>query len=144
MPSTDPTTVTWVLPLVLMPAVALLLISTSARIQMMHNEVHHLLTHNYSVSGQFIAHLRARARQYRNALVGFYAAVTLFAFGSILGAFADLMGLSSAVVVIAFTVLGIISLILSAVQLIQESTLSLEAVEEHLDDIEQQLKDGAA
>lgn len=127
-----PTTVSWILPLVLLPGVALLITSTSTRFGQIHNELHHIVENQNAISATFRHHLLRRATFFRNALVLLYVSVAVFAVGSIAGAIADAMLGSADWMVITFTCVGILSLVVAAVELIRESILSLRVIDYHL------------
>ena len=113
-----PQDVPWILPLILLPGVALLIMSTSVRYGQIHSEMHHLLDSRAEISTPFRNHLLRRAMLFRNALVGLYVGVAVFALGSITGAVADVLAGPSDWLVIIFTCIGILCLILAAVELI--------------------------
>lgn len=71
-----------VTPLVLLPGVALLVISTSTRYAQLHEEFHRLLVSTEPTTVDLARHLLARARLFRNALIALYTSVCLFALGS--------------------------------------------------------------
>ena len=126
------TTVSWILPLVLLPGVALLIMSTSVRYGQIHSELHHILESQEAVSTMFHDHLLRRATFFRNALVALYVSVAVFAIGSISGAIAELLQGPGNWLVIIFTCIGILCLIGAAVELIRESILSLQVIDHHL------------
>ncbi len=122
----------WLTPLILLPGVALLIVSTSARFNRLHDEVHALIHHVHEASPLVEKHLMTRSRLFRDALVALYLCVAMFSLASLLGMLeALLQGMSSAWVVLGVTAVGILCLTFSAFQLIRESTLSLEIIEEH-------------
>ena len=63
------TTEVWLTPLILLPGVALLIISTSARFEQIHNEFHRLLEHPDDHSKIVARNLVLRSTLFRNALV---------------------------------------------------------------------------
>ncbi len=122
----------WLTPLILLPGVALLIVSTSARFSRIHDEIHGLLHHEEDASPKVTEHLLARSRYFRDALVALYLCVALFSLASLLGMLAALwQAMTSAWVVLGVTAGGILCLTFSAFQLIRESLLSLEIIEEH-------------
>jgi len=127
------TEITWLLPLLLLPGVALLIMSTSIRYGQLHNEVHHLLDEMAEMQIVVASHLRQRAKWFRNALTSLYLSVALFVIGSMLGALMDAMQLPSQTAVAIASIGGIVCLIYASIELIRESRLSLEIVEIHLD-----------
>jgi threonine/homoserine/homoserine lactone efflux protein len=122
----------WLTPLVLLPGVALLVLSTSVRYGRIHEEFHHLLESiddSARVEGE---QLWRRAALFRGALVGLYVSVCTLALGSMLGGLASLWLNESAWIVQVLTILGVLALVYSSVQLIRESILSLEVFRGHL------------
>lgn len=61
-------TITWIMPLLLLPGVGLLLLSTSARFGQLHAEVHQLFDDPVLGSMDVIRHLLQRARLFRYVL----------------------------------------------------------------------------
>jgi hypothetical protein len=127
------TNISWLLPIILLPGVALLIMSTSIRYGQIHEELHHLLKTERTVSALYCTHLRQRARFLRNALLGLYFSVGAFAIGSLLGALFDLMQGQGEFVVLSLAFVGIVTLVYTAVVLVRESWLSLQVIEHHLD-----------
>ncbi|NDJ59824.1 MAG: DUF2721 domain-containing protein [Chloroflexi bacterium] len=125
--------ISWLMPLLILPGVGLLLMSTSIRYAQIHNEIHHLMDGGHRVMEITEAHLRQRAVLFRNALVGLYISAGAFAIGSISGVIIDVLTGDSELIVIAVACVGIASLVFSAIELIRESILSLEIITDHLD-----------
>jgi hypothetical protein len=121
----------WLTPLVLLPGVALLVISTSARYGQIHQEFHHLLSDTGHDRRRRARELWRRAVLFRNALVGLYAAAASLALGSMVGGLLTLWSAQSMWLVQGFTVLGVVCLVYSAVELVRESVLSLEVLQRH-------------
>ena len=126
----------WLTPLILLPGVALLIMSTSLRYGQIHGEIHHLLEHKDHVSKRAASHLLKRATLFRNALVSLYISVGLFSSAGLLGGLASIWTQRSNSIVTGLTCLGILSLVFASVQLIRESFLSLEIIKEHSKQIE--------
>ena len=127
------TTVSWLIPIILLPGVALLIMSTSLRYGQIHEELHHMLEMGERVSGNYFAHLYQRARYFRDALVTLYISVSLFSLGSIIGAIVELMTGPSDIYVLIMSGVGILALIYASLQLVRESLLSLRVLEHHLE-----------
>lgn len=126
----------WLTPLILLPGVALLIVSTSARYGRIHDEIHHLFEHEREASPDAVSRLRQRARLYRDALLSLYICVGLFSLSSLFGMIV-LAGVHSADWVGAgILIVGIAFLFAATVQLIRESILSLEIIRDHLDHFE--------
>jgi hypothetical protein len=124
----------WLTPLILLPGVALLIVSTSARYSEIHAEMHRLLHegHPEHCEASWVAgHLLERSRRFRNALVSLYAAVTLLAAAGLLGVATAGWQPLSAALVLGLTALGIGGVAAAAVELVRESLRSLQILEEH-------------
>ncbi len=113
----------WLTPLILLPGVALLIMSTSLR----YNHLHE--ADGLSETGR--AHLMQRARFFFHALVSLYVCVGLFSLASLLGMLTAASPDLSAWIVLPLTALGVLSLTFAAVQLVRESILAHEVIEEH-------------
>ena len=126
------TPVFWLIPILLLPGVALLIGSTATRYGQIHSELHHLQDDNKPIEPIFRRHLAQRASMLRNALVSLYISVGAFALGSLIGALLDISAQPSAWAVIAFSFGGILCLIFAAYELIRESLLSFQVIAYHL------------
>ena len=126
--------VIWYTPLLLLPGVALLVMSTSARFGQVHGEIHHLMEEEAEKMPRYLApHLLKRATLFRNALVGLYLAVALLALSSLLGGMVALLVGDAFWIVMVLTCSGILCLLYAAVQLILESVTALRILKEHVD-----------
>lgn len=126
-------TINWIMPLLLLPGVGLLLLSTSARFGQLHAEVHQLFE-DAALGNLTVVHdLLQRARLFRYALTALYASSAFFAVGGISGAVLDILwpGAASGVV-LAMAATGTICLLIASVLLVRESTLSLAIIESHV------------
>ncbi len=129
-------TVNWLMPLLLLPGVGLLLLSTSTRFGQLHAEVHQLFHEEDMDRAPIAQHLLHRARLFRNALTALYASAALFAVGSIAGALMSLLGqAASDWLVFLFAALGAALLVVATVLLVRESTLSLVIIEAHVEQL---------
>ena len=115
----------WIVPLLLIPGVALLVLSTSARFGRLHVEITRL---HEKGSKAAVAHHYRRARFMRNALVALYGAVALLATSSLVGTFADLWFESLGVHALALTCFAVVGVVYAATQLIRESFLLLTVI----------------
>ena len=121
----------WLTPLVLLPGVALIIVSTSARFGQLHNEFHRLLDHP-DAHGKILAqHLMRRCTLFRDSLVALYTSVGLFAFGSLLGGVVNLWRPESLWVVGGSTMMGIGCIVYASVQLVRESLICLRVLVDH-------------
>lgn len=125
------TTEVWLTPLILLPGVALLIMSTSARFGQVQTEFHRLLDHPDPHAKLLATHLLRRSILFRNALVALYASVGLFALGSLIGGVINLWRPESLWVVGGLTILGIGCIVYAAVELILESVFCLQVIRDH-------------
>ena len=125
-----------VTPLVLLPGVALLVISTSTRYAQLHEEFHRLLVSTEPTTVDLARHLLARARFFRNALIALYTSVCLFALGSLVGAITLLWFEGSPAVVQVLTFLGIVGVVYGSFQLAREALHSMNVIGKHCREIE--------
>jgi hypothetical protein len=126
----------WLTPLILLPGVALLIMSTSARFWQIHEEFHRFLEqpddHAKIVSRQLLR----RGRLFRNALLCLYTSVGLFSIGSLLGGFINLWLPKLLWLVGGITLIGISALVFASVQLIGESLVCMNVITESSSKIE--------
>lgn len=121
----------WAAPLLLLPGVALLVMSTSARYAQIHAEIHQIM--GEKVRTGLAKQLLMRSRMFRNALVSLYVAVSLLAIASLSGGLIMLIDEKASYVVVLLTCLGIFALLLAAIELVRESMLSLDIIRDHLE-----------
>lgn len=121
----------WLTPLVLLPGVALLIVSTSARFGQLHTEFYRLLDHPDAHARILAQHLMKRCALFRDSLVALYAGVGLFAFGSLLGGVVNLWRPESLWVVGSSTMIGIGCIVYAAVQLVREALVCLRVLVDH-------------
>lgn len=131
----------WLTPILLLPGVALLTVSTAHRFGQIQAEFHRLLDHPDSHAEIVTRSLVVRARLYRDALSSLYASVGLFALGSLLGGVVNLWRPQSLWVVGGLTIAGIAAIVFSSVQLFRESLLSLQVVREQSAAVQESLGD---
>ena len=120
----------WLTPLLLLPGVALLLMSTSIRYGQLHDELHRLHADNGFSNGQ-VDELIRRASLFRNALVSLYLSAGLLALGSLAGGLAGFWMASLNWIVQAITCSGVLFIVFGAFQLVREAVLSLNVLTEH-------------
>lgn len=121
----------WLMPLILLPGIALLILSTSTRYSRIHDEIHHLLDSkddNQKSSGK---KLIQRAVLFRNSLILLYLSVVIFALTAFAGGIMSTLNFHNNLFLILLFLLGIISLIIASTFLIKEAFLSLEIIREH-------------
>jgi hypothetical protein len=126
----------WLTPLILLPGVALLIGSTSARFGRIHVELHRLMDHPDEHSRVLVRHLLRRSTIFRNALAALYGSVSLFAIGSLLGGVVNLWRPGSLWVVGGLTICGIGCIVYAAIQLLWDSFICLQAFREHYERLE--------
>ncbi len=120
----------WAAPLLLLPGVALMVLSTSIRFGSLHDEFHRVLELGRS---KRLPRLRHRARLMRMALVGLYISVALLAIASVVGTIANTAGSSLEPALhwlaLGLTVLSVVIVAGAAGQLIWESAIMLSVIE---------------
>ncbi len=79
----------WAAPLLLIPGVGLLVLSTSARFGQLHQELHRQLSEGHPGA---VKHLCRRARLLHSALVSLYVSIAVLAISSLLGTLANRLG----------------------------------------------------
>lgn len=121
----------WLTPLILLPGVALLIVSTSARFGQLHTEIHRLLDRRDTHAKMLSGHLLSRSALFRDALVALYVSVGLFAFGSLLGGVVNLWRPNSLWVVGSATMIGIGCIVYAAIQLVREALVCLQVFVDH-------------
>lgn len=126
------TTELWVTPLVMLPGVALLVLSTSVRYGQIHEEFHRFESKG-ALPVDAPGHLLQRATLFRNALVSLYSAVCCFALGSLSGGLAALVQSELHTPVLVLTAIGVAAVAYAAAQLIRESLQSLEVIRAHIE-----------
>lgn len=126
----------WLMPLILLPGVALLIVSTSSRYYAVHDEIHRLMNETRQIRDAAMAHEMNRAKRFRNALVSLYMSVALFSMGSLLGGLTHDWPFISKTVVAVLTVTGVTCLVYASIELIRESRHSLYVIESHFRQLE--------
>ena len=126
------TEIVFLAPLLILPGIGLLLVSTSARFASLHDEIHHWTDDEHDREFIASAHLFRRAQLFRNALVSLYLCVFTFALASLVGAVVNFAGGPADVAVFLIASVGIICLGFASVELVMESLLSLQVIESHL------------
>jgi len=126
----------WLTPLLFLPGVALLILSTPVRYGQIHGEIHHLLESGKDeYTKELTSQLFRRSRLFRNALITFYVCVGLLAVASILGGLLNAVGMWADILVMIMTCLGVLFMLLATIFLIRESILSLDIIKKHFDRI---------
>ncbi len=123
----------WVTPLLLIPGVAMLLLSTSIRYNRLHDEVHELGQGHATASRGSVERLLRRARLFRAVLVSLYVGVGLLALAGLFGGVAVVVGTMARWVSLALTGISVGAVVCASIMLVLESRLSLDVIERHLD-----------
>ena len=110
-------TALWAAPLLLIPGVGLLVLSTSARFGQLLQELHRQRDKGHSDA---VKHLCRRARLLHSALVSFYVSIAVLAFSSLLGTLANRWFEALKWIPEAMTFLGVTVITFAAIQLIRE------------------------
>jgi hypothetical protein len=129
----------WLTPLILLPGVAMLVLSTSVRYARIHDEFHAALHGDAPHESSVLDRLIHRATLFRNALVCLYASVVLFTSASLAGALIALWAeLPVQAVVLTLASIGILGVVAAAGLLVRESFESLEVIRDHAAEIVRQ------
>lgn len=121
----------WLVPLILLPGVALVALAASVRYAQLHREYDRLWEHDEDAAARLADGLIGRAERFRNALVALYVAAGLFAVAAFLGGWPPLWVAGVVWAVRALTVVGVVASLYAVVELIREASLSVEGVREH-------------
>ncbi len=121
----------WLTPLILLPGVALLIGSTAQRFGQLHTEFHHLLDH-YDAHAKILSrHLVLRSRLHRDALLGLYISVAVFALSSLIGGVLAIWAPDHVYLTGFFTLGGILALCYSSASLIRDTIICMHVISEH-------------
>ncbi len=131
-----PDAVSWATPLLVLPGVGLLLVSTSARYEAIHAEIHQLLDDPSEQAIGCTLHVVHRARILRLAMLSLYVSASLLAASGLIAAltvgFLGAVHWASWVLLVA----GVSCVLIAAVTLTREAGISLAVVEAHASEIE--------
>lgn len=122
----------WLTPLILLPGVALLIVSSINRFGQVNTEFHEVVEQPNSKGKIRTRRLHRRAGRLRNALLSLYASVGLLSFASLLGGVVNLWRPESLWLVGGLTLVGIIFVVYASTQLFEESRLCLESIQDHV------------
>lgn len=126
----------WITPLLMLPGIATLIISTSARYTTLHEEIHHIIHTPDEAPALNSAHLITRAIHFRNALVSQYIGVFLMVAASLIGAVFEVMQANGEALVLVVLTAGVSVIAYSTFELIRESRFSLEIIRSHMTQIQ--------
>ena len=111
------------------------LVSTSARFETLHTEIHQLL-HDTSEAAQACAdHVVVRAKILQTAMICFYVATMLLSGAGILGALADWRFQFLGQFAWLLTALAVCFIFLASIALIRESITSFRIISKHADEV---------
>ncbi|HVA54578.1 MAG TPA: DUF2721 domain-containing protein [Gammaproteobacteria bacterium] len=123
----------WFAPLLILPGVALLILSTATRYTLIHAEVHNALDQYKSEDTKSMLHiLLVRCVRFRNALVALYVSAGLLAAASFFGGALTRWPVLGDDMMLYLSGAGIVCLIYALYQLIHESLRSLHVIRSHL------------
>ena len=115
----------WAAPLLLIPGVGLLVLSTSARFGQLHQELTRQQSERHSHA---VKHLCRRAHLLHSALVSLYLSIAVLACSSLLGTLANRWFETLKWIPEAMTFLGVAVITFAAIQLIRESKLLISVI----------------
>lgn len=127
--------VSWVTPLLILPGVGLLIMSTAARYEAIHAEIHELLHDTGQEAAQCAGHVLTRARLLRTALVALYAAASSIAASALVAALVIWRGGEAPWPAWALLTLGVACVLVATATLTRESVASLRIMEDHAAEI---------
>jgi len=125
----------WVTPLLLLPGIGLLLVSTSARFEALHVEIHALLAERGAQAAACAGHTLRRARLFRDALVALYSSAAALAAAGLVGAVSQWWSGTVHAASWLLTIAAVAALVGAAVQLVRESVVSLQVVRGHAEEL---------
>lgn len=116
-------------PLILIPGVALLILSTSMRYGPLDTELRRAMALSQRDQPEVTTHLRYRARLFQFGLLALYAATGLLVMTSMIGAVLSFTGEDITVPVVVLTCLSFILVLLAILSLCREVIYSTKPVE---------------
>lgn len=122
--------ITWATPLLVLPGVGLLVMSTSARYARLHDELHHHI-HQMRCSPQVMKRLLLRGHLFQYALVVLYGACSLLALSGLAGGLELPLAVSSTLLG-----LGVLALVVATVLLMRETMVSFEVIKAEAAELE--------
>lgn len=126
-----PEAISWITPLLLIPGVGLLLVSTSARFEALHTEIHQLLHDDSEAAPACAEHVVVRARILQIAMSALYIATMLLSGAGLLGALANWRFEFFLHFAWLLTALAVFSVFLASLVLIRESITSFRIINNH-------------
>ena len=124
----------WITPLLILPGVALLILSTSFRFNRLHDEIDHIVFEKHASTEILLNELLMRGTLFRNALISLYLSVAFLAVAGLCGASLAFLGSAFSWIPAGLSGLAVAFLIFAALSLIRESSSSLGIIEAHIKD----------
>lgn len=126
----------WVQPLLLLPGVGLLLMSTSFRFESVHAEIHALLRSDMAGVSDCALHSSVRGRLLVLAMVLLYLATASFGVSGLFGALEDRATGHGGGWWVVLLAAGVVALVLAAVILVIESWVTARVIVHHAREIQ--------
>ncbi len=125
----------WLIPLSLIPGIAILIISTSLRNNQARSEILKLITEKkYSERKSRMINNLKRHLYFRNAFISFYISIVFLVLASLIGTLADKITNLNLLTMILIC-LAALCVVYSAIQLILESLIATRVVKESVEDV---------
>ncbi|MEM7537118.1 MAG: DUF2721 domain-containing protein [Chloroflexota bacterium] len=128
----------WLAPLILLPGIGLMIMSTAARFGQLQTQIVALSNQMQSSTGESVGtmglakSLRFRGHLFRVALLGFYISAGMFTLASTLNGINGLLPVQLPLSMVVFTtVLGFVALLVAGVALFVESFSATDIVDAH-------------
>lgn len=125
----------WLIPLSLIPGIAILIVSTSLKYNQARKEILKLITEKKDSErkSRMINHLK-RHLYFRNAFISFYISIVFLVLASLIGTLADKITNLNLLTMILIC-LAALCVVYSAIQLILESLIATRVVKESVEDV---------
>ncbi|MGB0522546.1 MAG: DUF2721 domain-containing protein [Flammeovirgaceae bacterium] len=119
----------WIVPLTFIPAVGLIIMSTSARFSALSTEINSMLKQEDEGSAKLFQKQMKRSRLFNNALVSLYVAVACFSLGALFGGLGEHIPHFSYWSLMISICLGVLCMVYASIQLIVESIITRQVIE---------------
>ncbi len=125
----------WLIPLSLIPGIAILIVSTSLKYNQARKEIFKLITEKKDSErkSRMINNLK-RHLYFRNAFISFYISIVFLVLASLIGTLADKITNLKLLTMILIC-LAALCVVYSAIQLILESLIATRVVKESVEDV---------
>ncbi len=125
----------WLIPLSLIPGIAILIISTSLKNNQARSEIFQLIMENKdSERKSRMTNNLKRHLYFRNAFISFYISIVFLVLASLIGTLADKITNLNLLTMILIC-LAALCVVYSAIQLILESLIATRVVKESVEDV---------